>query len=109
MPTVSQHFCCCVTVATSHEQQAQGCRPGSVANSAPPSQGVGLLPASSRKCYTRLLPRVVATATDEETSLGVKISEDGEAGQRTQSGPVAVEQLHIGICICVMTSRHQYK
>ena len=109
MPTVSQHFCCCVTVATSHEQQAQGCRPGVVANSAPPSQGVGLLPATSRKCYTRLLPRVVATATDEEACLGVKISEDGEAGQRTQSGPVAVEQLHISISISVVTTRYHYK
>ena len=96
-------------MATPHEQQALGCRPGVVANSAPPSQGVGLLPATSRKCYTRLLPRVVAAATDEEACLGVKISEDGEAGQRAQSGPVAVEQLHIGICICVVTSRHQHK
>ena len=86
-----------------------GYRPCVVANSAPPSQGVGLLPATFRKCYARPLPRVVTTATDEETGLGVKISEDGKVGQRTQSGPVAVEQLHIGISICVVTSRHHHK
>ena len=96
-------------MATPHEQHTLGCWPGVVANSAPPSQGVGLLPATFRKCYARPLPRVVTTATEEETGLGVKISEDGKVGQRTQSGPVAVEQLHIGISICVVTSRHHHK
>ena len=37
------------------------------------------------------------------SSLGWKV------GQRTQPGPVAMEQLHISIGISIVTTRHHYK
>ena len=102
-PFVSEQFSCFLSpIATAHEQHTPGRGPGSVAYPLLP-QGVGLLPAASCECYTRPPP------TDEETGLRMMSSLGWKHRQRTQSGPVAVEQLHIGICICVVTSRHQYK
>ena len=66
-------------------------------------QGVRLLPAASGECYTRPL------STNEEAGLRMKSSLGWKVGQGTQPGPVAMEQLHTGMGVVVVTTRHHHK
>ena len=93
-PIICQQFCCreSVPTMTSHEHHTLGRGPASVAMP-PAPQGVGLLPSSSSKRYTRLLIRAsgTATATGDKAGLGMSISLGREVGQRTQSRPISGE------------------